>query len=138
MRLSPERARGLFAAARVARLATADTEGTPHLVPFTFAVDGDRIVHAVDHKPKASRSLRRLDNIVQNATVCALVDHYDDDWERLWWARADGTATVSSDPGDLERVAALLAAKYPQYGDHPPEGPAIVLTVTRWTGWSAR
>lgn len=137
MRLPPEQARNLFASARVARLATADAKGTPHLVPFTFAVDGDQIVHAVDHKPKTDRALRRLHNIAQNAATCALVDHYDDDWTHLWWARADGTADVTTDPAQLDRVTTLLGAKYPQYVDHPPEGPAIVMTVTRWSGWSA-
>ena len=62
----------------------------PHLVPITFAVDGDALYSAVDAKPKSTRALRRLANIAANPAVSVLVDHYDDDWTRLWWARADG------------------------------------------------
>jgi len=129
-------ARALFATARVARLATADAEGRPHLVPICFAIDGDRIVTAVDHKPKRASRLRRLENIAVNPRASALVDVYDDDWTRLWWARADGAAR-SEDPGSSEhgRLARLLAQRYPQYLEEPPEGPAIVLSVSQWSGW---
>lgn len=137
MKLPPQEARRRFAAERVARLATADPSGTPHLVPFTFVVDGDRVLHAVDAKPKSSTALRRLRNIEQNPTTTALADHYDDDWTQLWWARADGTATVTSDPTELAHAVDLLAAKYHQYHADPPAGPLVVLTVSRWTGWSA-
>ena len=81
-----------FASARVARLATVDAGGGPHVVPITFAVDGDVIWSAVDDKPKRSRELKRLANIRSNPAVSVLADHYDDDWTRLWWVRADGTA----------------------------------------------
>ena len=51
MRLFPEDARARFANARVARFATVNADGAPHLVPVTFAVHGDEIVFAVDHQP---------------------------------------------------------------------------------------
>ena len=137
MKLPPEEARRRFAAARVARLATADNAGTPHLVPFTFAIDGDRVLHAVDAKPKSSRALRRLRNIHQNPAVAALVDHYADDWSQLWWCRADGHATVTTNEAALRDATALLAERYPQYRDQPPAGPLVVMTVTQWSGWSA-
>jgi PPOX class probable F420-dependent enzyme len=122
--------------ARVARLATAAENGMPHLVPVTFALDGDLIVTAVDHKPKTTTRLRRIRNIKANPKVCVLVDHYDDDWTHLWWVRADGLASVVE--REEERVAALapLIAKYPQYADHVPEGPVIVIQVTRYASWS--
>lgn len=136
--MTEEEARRRFAEARVARLATADTAGVPHLVPFVFAVDGDRLVSAVDHKPKRTTALRRLANIAANPHVTVLVDEYHDDWDRLWWARADGTAAVHQ-PGspDAEAAVALLAARYPQYQDQAPAGPAVVIDVQRWSGWAA-
>ena len=88
--VTPAEARGRFAAARVARLATADATGQPHLVPVTFAVAGDMVYTAVDAKPKRTTALRRLANVAANPRVSLLVDHYDDDWSRLWWVRADG------------------------------------------------
>ena len=131
-------ARRRFGAARIARLATADAAGIPHVVPIVFAVDGDRVYSAVDAKPKRTRALRRLANITVNPNVAVLVDHYADDWSTLWWARADGTArVVSPDAGDGERAIALLTARYAQYATDPPTGPVIVIDVQRWSGWSA-
>ncbi|MEU5862508.1 MULTISPECIES: TIGR03668 family PPOX class F420-dependent oxidoreductase [unclassified Nonomuraea] len=127
------RARSLFAGARVARLATADAGGVPRLVPVTFAVLGDTVVSAVDHKPKSTYDLRRLRDIRANPRVSLLADHYEDDWTRLWWARADGTATVHED--GLWALESL-ADKYHQYRDRPPEGPVIVVAVSRWSGWA--
>src|SRR5436305_5995132 len=92
--VTPEEARERFRAARVARLATADAAGRPHLVPIVFAVDGDRVYSAVDAKPKRSTQLRRLANVRENPAVALLADHYEDDWEALWWARADGRGRV--------------------------------------------
>lgn len=116
----------------MARLATVSGDGSPHLVPIVYALSDGRIVSAVDHKPKSTTTLRRLDNIAVNPFVCVLVDEYDEDWTRLWWARADGWARVIDDY-DL----APLIARYEQYGSHPPPGPAIVIEVDRWSGWSA-
>ena len=129
-------ARALFATARVVRLATADATGRPHLVPICFALDGDRVVTAVDHKPKRTTGLRRLENVTANPRASALADRYDDDWTHLWWARADGIARVVS-PGSSEhpRLMALLVERYPQYRERPPSGPAIVLDVSRWSAW---
>jgi len=131
MRLDPARARDRFAAARVARLATVSDDGQPHLVPVTFAVSGDEIVFAVDHKPKTTHALRRLTNIAGNPAVSFLADHYDEDWTRLWWVRADGLATIE----ESGPVPALVA-KYPQYAEHPPGGPVVRTRVSRWSGWS--
>ncbi|MFI9590081.1 TIGR03668 family PPOX class F420-dependent oxidoreductase [Nonomuraea sp. NPDC052265] len=136
------RARSLFAGARVARLATADAGGVPRLVPVTFAVLGDVVVSAVDHKPKSTYDLRRLRDIRANPRVSLLADHYEDDWTRLWWARADGTATVhegghaDGHEGGHEAALRALAGKYEQYRSRPPEGPLIVVAVSRWSGWA--
>src|SRR6266540_4372757 len=48
--------------ARVARLATTDPDGRPHLVPIVFALEGDTLYSAVDRKPKRSSKLRRIEN----------------------------------------------------------------------------
>lgn len=137
MRLSEAEARGRLAGARVLRLATADAEGAPHLVPATFVLHQDTLVTAVDHKPKRHHDLRRLRNIAQNPRVCALVDEYAEDWTRLWWVRADGRARLLD--GEASGSAALLdrlVAKYPQYARRRPEGPVVAITVTRVTGWA--
>ncbi len=127
-------ARARFDLARVARLASADDLGRPHVVPIVFAVEGSVIHSAVDAKPKSSRALRRLANIAANPGVSLLVDYYDEDWTHLWWARADGQARVHDDGS---AAMGPLAARYPQYRDARPDGPFIAITVERWSGWSA-
>jgi PPOX class probable F420-dependent enzyme len=126
-----------FAAARSARLATVSATGGPHLVPVVFAVDGRTIHMAVDGKPKSTRQLRRLANIEHNAQVCLLVDEYTEDWEQLWWVRADGHATIHTEGPAVDRTHQLLRAKYPQYATVPLDGAVIVVDVTRWSSWDA-
>lgn len=125
-----------FARARVARLATVDGEGHPHLVPIVFVVIDGVVWSAVDRKPKSGRALKRLTNIEANPRVSVLVDHYDDDWTRLWWVRADGEARVVEvgGAGTAEALDAL-AVKYPQYASERPAGPLVRVAVTRWSGW---
>jgi len=135
VRLPEHEARSRFAAARVARLATADAQGHPHLVPVTFAVSGDVIYTAVDQKPKSTTALKRLRNVAENPRIAVLADHYDEDWDTLWWVRADGTAAIVT---DITPRIDLLAARYPQYRQAPPPGPLLAIAVERWSGWAAR
>lgn len=135
--MTPDEARSRFRAGRVARLATADAEGVPHVVPVTFALDDGRIVTAVDAKPKRDAHLRRLTNIATSPRVSLLVDEYDEDWDRLWWARADGIARIVHDGPDLARALTLLRERYVQYTTVALIGPAVVVEVERWLGWSA-
>ena len=136
MRLSAEHARERFADCPVAVLGTSDADGVAHLVPVTYLVSGDKVFIAVDDKPKRSQDLKRLRNIAANPRVCLLAHRYDDDWTRLWWARADGTARVI----DLEDVPfgvlGGLTERYPWYRTNQPGGPVIEVTVQRWSGWA--
>jgi PPOX class probable F420-dependent enzyme len=124
-------------ASPVARLATVDADGRPHLVPCCFAVDGEIAYSVVDHKPKRSVALRRLDNIRGNPAVCLLVDHYADDWSELWWVRFDGDARLLTDGAEHERAIAALCAKYAQYRATPPSGTVLALDITGVRSWSA-
>jgi PPOX class probable F420-dependent enzyme len=125
-------------AARVAILGTVDPAGAPHLVPVTFAVDGDTVWTAVDEKPKGgTRPLRRHANILSEARVSLLVQHWDEDWTRLWWVRADGVAAISESPAVTDRVAGLLRRKYRQYDRVGLAGPVIGVTVHTVRGWTA-
>ncbi len=125
------------ARARVARLATVRPDGQPHVVPITFALEGDTVVTAVDHKPKTTTSLQRLRNVEARPVASVLVDHYDDDWSRLWWVRGDGDVRILSEGAERERAVERLVEKYEAYRDSPPRGPAIVVAVSRWSSWSA-
>ena len=124
------------AAARVARLATIDPDGRPHLVPIVFALDGDTLYSAVDAKPKRSRRLRRVENARERPDVTVLVDHYDEDWRRLWWVRLRGRARVLDAGEEAERALRLLAEKYEQYRRAPPGCPVLAVDVREWRGWA--
>ena len=137
MKLPADEARARFSAAPVARLATVGQAGQPHIVPVTFAVDGDLVYTAVDGKPKRGPRLQRLRNILANPHVALLTDYYDADWDRLWWVRADGLATIQERPAEVAGLPGLLAGRYPQYRDSPPAGPVIRVAVRRWSGWAA-
>jgi PPOX class probable F420-dependent enzyme len=123
-------------AARVARLATIDPDGRPHLVPIVFVVDGDTLYSAVDHKPKRSRTLRRIENARVRPDVTVLVDHYEDDWRRLWWIRLRGRARVLDGGAEREKALDLLAEKYEQYRTRRPGGPVLAVDVAEVREWS--
>jgi PPOX class probable F420-dependent enzyme len=136
--LDPATQRARLAAAPVGRLATLRADGTPRLVPITFVLLDGLVCSAVDQvKPKTSPRLARLADVRRDPRVGLVVDHYAADWSTLWWVRVDGTAAVH-DEGDLrERALAALAAKYPPYADTAPTGSLLVITPSRWSGWTA-
>ena len=136
--LEPARQRELLGAAPVGRLATLRPDGTPRLVPITYVLLDGVVCSAVDEvKPKRSSRLARLDDVRRDPRVGLVVDHYEADWARLWWVRVDGTAAVH-EGGELhERALDALAAKYPPYAAARPGGPLLVISPTRWAGWSA-
>jgi PPOX class probable F420-dependent enzyme len=123
--------------ARVARLATTDPDGRPHLVPIVFALDGETLYSAVDRKPKRSQRLRRIENARVRPDVTILVDHYDEDWQKLWWIRLRGSARVLDEGVERERALVLLQEKYPQYRDEPPDGPVLAVDVSDVREWSS-
>jgi PPOX class probable F420-dependent enzyme len=125
-----------FASSPVARLSTVRPDGGPHVVPIVFALMGETVFSAVDAKPKRSTDLQRLANVRAEPRCALLVDHYDDDWRRLWWVRADGVGEVVDAPPEHPGIQALVQ-RFPQYRDEPPSGPLLVVTVQRWTGWAS-
>jgi PPOX class probable F420-dependent enzyme len=129
--------RSRFASASVARLSTVGADGRPHIVPVCFVLDEQTLYFAVDSKPKRTTNLQRLRNIAANAAVSILVDHYEDDWSRLWWVRVDGDARVVTDEAEAHKAVKLLAARYSQYRANAPAGPVVAVAIGAVTGWSA-
>lgn len=134
--LDAAEARRRFAGARVAVLGSVGQDAAPHLVPVAFAVHGDVIYSAVDDKPKRTRELRRLRNVRENSRVALLVQHYEEEWEALWWVRADGHARVL-DPGDPVARTAVMALRE-RYPRQSGAGEVLAVEVKRWTGWAGR
>jgi PPOX class probable F420-dependent enzyme len=110
------------------------------MVPCCFALDGARIVSAVDQKPKTTTALARLADITRTGRATVLVDHYDDeDWSALWWVRVAGPAQVHAgdDPLTAQALGALRE-KYAQYRTSPPAGPVLSVAIEDVTSWRAR
>jgi len=129
--------RTLFASRPVAHLSTVRPDGGPHVVPVVFALVDDVVYSAVDAKPKRSRDLQRLANLRADPRCALLVDHYEDDWRRLWWVRADGRGAVVADPPATHPGIQALVRRFPPYRDDPPSGPLLVVAIERWSGWAA-
>jgi coenzyme F420-0:L-glutamate ligase/coenzyme F420-1:gamma-L-glutamate ligase len=124
---------------RVARLATADAEGHPHVVPVCYAFDGGRYYTPLDEKPKRvdAMRLKRVRNIQARPEVALVVDRYDDDWSRLAYVQISGRAELLP-PGAEGHVAAaeLLRERYPQYRTMALEQSRIIaLTPSSVVSW---
>ena len=125
-----------LAGATNGHLGTVRPDGRPHVVVATFALVGEDIVTAIDRKPKTTQRLQRLVNIEANPAVTFLVDHYEDDWTRLWWVRVDGTASIHADGPVRDTAVNALVGKYERYNQTPPDGPVIVIRTDRLVAWS--
>ena len=121
--------------ARRGYLATISPEGAPHLLPVCFTWAGEVIWTAIDGKPKSTEELQRIKDISANPSICFTVDRWDEDWSRLAWLQARGTASVLVRGPEIEKARAALKSKYAQYADTPLEGPVIRIDVERWVGW---
>jgi PPOX class probable F420-dependent enzyme len=123
---------------RVARLATADASGRPHVVPICYVFDGDSLYSAIDLKPKrvGPRQLKRVRNVLDNPQVAVIVDDYSEDWSALAYVLIRGAAEIMDEGQDRQRAEDMLRDKYPQYRDLLPQG-AVILKITpdSVTGW---
>lgn len=130
---------------RIGHLATVDSHGVPHIVPVCFVYDGTAVYSAIDHKPKRTGGygMKRLQNILQHPQVAFLVDHYEEDWQQLYYVLLRGTATILEDGTERQQALALLEAKYPQYQERQlARGSGLVIkilptSIRQWSWQSA-
>lgn len=130
--------RAFVTAQRVARLATADANGVPYLVPVCFALIEKCVYITIDRKPKRSpgRELKRERNIRENPAVALTVDRYDDDWRRLGWVMLRGAASILRQGSEYGDAQASLRERYPQYREmYLADLPVIAIHVERVTSW---
>lgn len=123
---------------RVGRLATADGNGAPHVLPVGYALGADTLYITIDDKPKrtSGRGLKRLQNIMENPRIAVVVDRYDEDWSRLGWVMLRGRAEILDDGDEHDTAQALLHARYPQLAGMQIAGyPVIALRIERTTSW---
>ena len=123
---------------RVGRLATADGNGAPHVLPVGYALGGDTLYITIDDKPKrtSGRKLKRLQNTIENPRVAVVVDRYDEDWSRLGWVMLRGRAEILDDGDEHDEAQALLRARYPQLIGMQIAGyPVSAVRIERVTSW---
>ena len=126
--------------ARVARLATSDGAGRPHVIPIVFATDGINLFTPLDEKPKrvAPHELKRVRNLLVNAEVAIVVDEYHENWTRLAWVLIRGRGEIVEQGTAHATGVRLLEEKYPQYKVMPLENRLlIVVKPRRVTSWGA-
>ena len=133
-----EQERTFLLSQRVGRLATADDNGTPHVLPVGYALGADTLYITIDDKPKrtSGRKLKRLRNIIENPQAAVVVDRYDEDWSRLGWVMLRGRAEILDDGEEHDTAQTLLRARYPQLLGMQIAGyPVIALRIERTTSW---
>ena len=125
---------------RVAHLATADADGVPHLVPVCFHYDGRCFYTLLDRKPKRAplTRLRRVRNILSNPNVALMIDHFEEDWHRLWYVLVVGTARLIYQGEEHRQAVSALKQKYSQYREMEiDDSPVITITPTRIVCWGS-
>lgn len=127
--------------ARVARLATRDPEGRPHIVPVCYAYEGKTFYTPVDRKPKRvpSEKLARIRNIQTNPEVALLLDQYDEDWDKLWYILVRGHGKILTAGEEQREALRQLRKKYAQYSSGqllPADAPVIRITPVEIISWS--
>jgi PPOX class probable F420-dependent enzyme len=132
-----EAARLFCERSRVARLATADAKGVPHLVPVCYTIMDDTLYITIDEKPKRTDiPLKRLRNIAENPEVAVTVDRWDEDWRRLAWVMLRGRAEILSGGQEHDRAQARLRERYPQYRSMELSSlPVIAMRIGRVSVW---
>ena len=130
----------LLRSARIGHLATSDKSGQPHVVPICFVFDGTDFYSPIDEKPKrtAPQKLKRLKNIRANPQVSLVIDRYDEDWTKLGYVLAFGTARILSRGEKHRKAVRLLRRKHRQYRSMAiQERPMIVIRPSRVITWGA-
>jgi PPOX class probable F420-dependent enzyme len=132
-----DRQRAFLASQRVARLATADAAGRPHVVPICYALIRDEVYFTIDEKPKKKpTALKRLANLRANPFAALVVDRYDEDWSRLGWVMVRGSAKILASGAEHDQAQAALQARYPQLAAMRIEGlPVVAVRIEHASSW---
>jgi coenzyme F420-0:L-glutamate ligase / coenzyme F420-1:gamma-L-glutamate ligase len=142
-RLKDPAVREFIETARIAHLATASASGEPHNIPLCFWFDGARFYFVIDQKPKqkGGTEIKRMRNIAENPRVALVIDHYDEDWNRLAYVLVHGDAQIVEDEGEYALAVQHLRHKYPQYHAMlltQDKNPAVRIEPHRVHVWGAR
>ncbi len=124
------------AQARVARVGTLNQDGSVHLVPVVYVVDGDTWYSPSDPGP---RPVKRLRNVIADSRATILIDDYDEVWSRVWWVRLRGLGRMVESAAESNRARRLMGEKYPQFAggsESGTAGPVMAIDIREWSGWA--
>jgi PPOX class probable F420-dependent enzyme len=130
--------RRFLEAQRIARLATADAAGRPHVVPVCYALIRNAVYFTIDEKPKRrpGAMLKRLANLRENPFAALVFDRYDEDWSRLGWVMVQGRAEVLEAGTEHDLAQANLRVRYPQLATMRIAGlPVVAVRVDHVASW---
>ena len=133
-----DQARGFLNSHRVARFATAEHGGQPHVVPICYAVYDNSVYFTIDEKPKQLRDkpLKRIRNLQINPHVALVVDRYEEDWTQLGWVMVQGEAALLDDGEEHTKAQRLLKVRYPQlHGMQISDLPVIAVRIKHVVSW---
>ena len=88
---------------RTGKLSTVRADGSPHVAPVWFVLDGDDLVFNTGKTSVKGRNLARDGRVA----LCV-----DDDRPPYSFAVLEGRARISEDPAELRHWAARIAARY--------------------------
>ena len=123
---------------RVARFASSDEHGQPHVVPVCYCVLEASAYFSIDQKPKRAQvqRLKRLRNIEQNPKVALVIDHYDEDWSQLGWVMLRGQALLLDDGDEHALAQQALRGRYTQYRSMQLSAlPVVAIRIERVAAW---
>ena len=133
-----DQARGFLDNHRVARFATTEPSGQPHVVPICYAVSDNSVYFTVDEKPKqlTDKPLKRIRNLQNNPHVALVVDRYEEDWTRLGWVMVQGEAALLGHGEEHTKAQRLLKVRYPQlHGMQISDLPVIAVRIKHVVSW---
>jgi len=118
---------------RIARLATADGQGHPSVIPICYAFQNDVFYSVIDEKPKKLPAvrLRRIQNIRCNPNVALVIDDYSEDWHSLAYVHVRGRAEIIESDAGEEHAGAVeaLRDRYVQYRSMKIDAQPIIKLV---------
>ena len=88
---------------KTGKLATVNKDGSPHVVPIWFLVEGENIVFSTGLNSVKCKNMQR------DSRVCISVDEEKDLYS---FVKIDGTASFSNDPEDRLHWATKIAERY--------------------------
>lgn len=98
-----ERRNFLLDGTKTGKLATVRKDGSPHVVPVWYDLDGDSLVFTTGAETVKGRNIKR------EPRVCMAVD---DQAPPYSFVMIEGTAELSEDPEELYHWAKRIAARY--------------------------